>query len=33
MGLVWYYTETNPIMSELGRSTLSRLIDDYGEYV
>ena len=31
MGLVWYYTETNPVMSGLGRSTLSRLIEDCGE--
>lgn len=28
MGLVWYYKDTNPIMAELGRSTLSRLIED-----
>jgi len=28
MGLVWYYRDTNPAMSELGRSTLSRLLDD-----
>jgi aminoglycoside phosphotransferase (APT) family kinase protein len=25
MGLVWYYVESNPVMSELGRSTLARL--------
>lgn len=28
MGLVWYYRETNPVMSDLGRSTLRRLLDD-----
>lgn len=28
MGLVWYYRETNPPMSALGRVTLSRLLDD-----
>lgn len=28
MGLVWYYNETNPTMSALGRSTISRLLDD-----
>jgi aminoglycoside phosphotransferase (APT) family kinase protein len=28
MGLVWYYRESNPGMSELGRSTLSRILDD-----
>ncbi|WP_461164022.1 aminoglycoside phosphotransferase family protein [Arthrobacter sp. R4-81] len=26
MGLVWYYRQTNPTMSELGRSTLSRIM-------
>lgn len=31
MGLVWYYKETNPVMSELGRSTITRLIEDYPE--
>ena len=30
MGLVWYYRKTNPHMSELGQSTLSRLVDDLG---
>ena len=25
MGLVWYYKDTNPTMSDLGRSTISRL--------
>ena len=33
MGLVWYYKETNPIMSELGRSTISRLLEAYDELV
>jgi len=28
MGLVWYYTTTNPPMAHLGRSTLSRLLAD-----
>jgi aminoglycoside phosphotransferase (APT) family kinase protein len=28
MGLVWYYAESNPAMSALGRSTLERLLDD-----
>lgn len=28
MGLVWYYRESNPGMSALGRSTLSRLLSD-----
>jgi aminoglycoside phosphotransferase (APT) family kinase protein len=28
MGLVWYYRESNPGMSELGRSTLSRILND-----
>lgn len=28
MGLVWYYRITNPYMSALGRSTISRLLDD-----
>ena len=28
MGLVWYYRNTNPVMSALGRSTLSRILDD-----
>jgi len=28
MGLVWYYRSSNPAMSALGRSTLSRIIDD-----
>ena len=25
MGLVWYYAETNPVMSRLGRVTLDRI--------
>lgn len=29
MGLVWYYRETNPMMSSLGQSTLSRLVADH----
>ncbi|WMT87878.1 phosphotransferase [Pelagibacterium sp. 26DY04] len=28
MGLAWYYRETNPAMSALGRSTLARLLAD-----
>lgn len=28
MGLVWYYRTGNPAMSALGRSTLSRILDD-----
>jgi aminoglycoside phosphotransferase (APT) family kinase protein len=28
IGLVWYYERTNPAMSALGRSTLSRLMGD-----
>jgi aminoglycoside phosphotransferase (APT) family kinase protein len=30
MGLVWYYTDSNPPMSRLGRRTLDRLIADDG---
>jgi aminoglycoside phosphotransferase (APT) family kinase protein len=26
MGLVWYYAETNPVMAELGRRTLDRIL-------
>ncbi|WP_163123475.1 phosphotransferase [Acinetobacter portensis] len=29
IGLVWYYEKTNPSMSELGRSTLKRILDDF----
>nr|WP_292440349.1 aminoglycoside phosphotransferase family protein [Mesorhizobium sp.] len=28
MGLIWYYQDTNPAMSALGRSTLRRILDD-----
>ncbi len=28
MGLVWYYEESNPVMSDLGRATMRRLLDD-----
>lgn len=28
MGLVWYYRESNPLMSALGRSTLRRILSD-----
>lgn len=28
MGLVWHYQSSNPVMSTLGRSTLSRIIED-----
>jgi aminoglycoside phosphotransferase (APT) family kinase protein len=28
MGLVWYYRETNPGMSAVGRSSLARILDD-----
>jgi aminoglycoside phosphotransferase (APT) family kinase protein len=28
MGLVWYYAESNPTMSGLGRRTLNRLLDE-----
>ena len=28
MGLVWYYRDTNPAMSALGRSTISRILND-----
>lgn len=30
MGLVWYYLETNPAMSRMGRRTLERLLADGG---
>jgi hypothetical protein len=26
MGLVWYYAESNPVMSRLGRTTLDRIM-------
>lgn len=28
MGLVWYYRDSNPVMSALGRSTLGRILSD-----
>jgi hypothetical protein len=28
MGLVWYYADSNPGMSRLGRRTLDRLFED-----
>jgi len=28
MGLVWYYRESNPVMADLGRSTMNRLLAD-----
>ncbi|HYO32716.1 MAG TPA: aminoglycoside phosphotransferase family protein [Nocardioidaceae bacterium] len=28
MGLVWYYTESNPVISRVGRRTLVRLLED-----
>ncbi|MDT0156709.1 phosphotransferase [Microbacterium sp. ARD32] len=28
MGLVWYYETSNPVMTELGRSTVARVLDD-----
>ncbi|QMU97693.1 phosphotransferase [Microbacterium esteraromaticum] len=28
MGLAWYYEESNPAMAELGRSTVSRVLND-----
>ncbi len=30
MGLVWYYLETNPVMSRMGRRTLERILADGG---
>ncbi len=30
MGLVWYYAESNPPMSTLGRRTLARILDPAG---
>jgi aminoglycoside phosphotransferase (APT) family kinase protein len=29
LGVVWYYADSNPIMSEMGRRTLSRIAADY----
>jgi aminoglycoside phosphotransferase (APT) family kinase protein len=28
MGLVWYYRQTNPVMADLGRTTLARIMTD-----
>ncbi|MFI7040572.1 aminoglycoside phosphotransferase family protein [Microbispora rosea] len=30
MGVVWYYLETNPVMSRMGRRTLERILADGG---
>ncbi|MFI7034154.1 aminoglycoside phosphotransferase family protein [Microbispora rosea] len=30
MGVVWYYLETNPVMSRMGRRTLERILADDG---
>jgi hypothetical protein len=27
MGVVWYYAESNPTMSRMGRRTLSRVLE------
>lgn len=29
VGLVWYYQKTNPVMAELGRTTLTRILIDH----
>ena len=29
MGLVWYYADSNPVMSRLGRTTLDRIMGNY----
>lgn len=31
MGLVWYYQFSNPVMSALGKSTISRLLEDLAD--
>lgn len=31
MGLVWYYRETNKVMSYLGQSTIARLLEVYDD--
>jgi hypothetical protein len=31
MGLVWYYVTTNPTMASVGRRTLDRLLQAFGE--
>jgi hypothetical protein len=28
MGVVWYYAETNPAISRMGRTTLDRILAD-----
>jgi hypothetical protein len=28
MGLVWYYVESNPVMSRMGRRSLERILAD-----
>ncbi|CAN5816430.1 aminoglycoside phosphotransferase family protein [soil metagenome] len=28
MGLIWYYADSNPVMSEMGRRTLQRIVND-----
>lgn len=33
MGLVWYYAQTNPPMSALGRSTICRLVADHAALI
>lgn len=33
MGVIWYYAETNPTMSEMGRRTLQRILTDSGSPV
>jgi aminoglycoside phosphotransferase (APT) family kinase protein len=30
MGLVWYYADSNPAMSRIGRRTLARIVEDHG---
>ncbi|MGC5412219.1 aminoglycoside phosphotransferase, partial [Streptomyces sp. DT225] len=32
MGLVWYYADSNPVMSALGRRTIARLLDLAGTF-
>jgi hypothetical protein len=29
MGIVWYYVDSNPTMSRIGRRTLARIVDDH----
>jgi hypothetical protein len=33
MGLVWYYVDSNPAMSRLGRRTLQRIMDESHTFV